>query len=222
MNSAPFAKLVQNIVDYFPNLIAGLLLIVVGVLAGWLIKRIVYQLCVLLRIERLLGSFRWGGEFSKADIRHALFRAIGNVTFFIIFLIFLNAALDAMKLSVLSNMIERGVNIIPRLLIALFIFGIGWIIARGVALSVRRALYREGVPRASLIARFSNAVILLFFFAMALVELDIARVVVIIGFSVIIVTLALLTIILVSMGGKDLLKRTVASLEEKKPKPPVV
>ena len=124
MNSAPFEKLVQNIADYFPNLIAGLLLIVIGVLAGWVIKRIVYQLCIILRIERLLGSFRWGGEFSKADIRHALFRTIGNVVFFIVFLIFLNAALDAMKLSVLSSMIERGVNVIPRLIIALFIFGI--------------------------------------------------------------------------------------------------
>jgi hypothetical protein len=216
MNSAPVEKLVQNIVDYFPNLIAGLLLIVIGVLAGWLIKRIVYQLCVILRIERLLGSFRWGGEFSKADIRHALFRAIGNVAFFIVFLIFLNAALDAMKLSVLSNMIERGVNIIPRLIIALFIFCIGWIIARGVTLSVRRALYREGIPRASLVARFSKAVILLFFFAMALVELDIARVIVIVGFSVVIITLALLTIIIVTLGGRDLVRKTVASLDERK------
>ena len=216
MNSAPFAKLVQNIADYFPNLIAGLLLIVIGVVAGWLIKRIVYQLCVILRIERLLGSFRWGGEFSKADIRHALFRAIGNVAFLIVFLIFLNAALVAMKLSVLSNMIERGVNMIPRLIIALFICCVGWIIARGVKLSVRRALYREGIPRASLAARISNAVILLFFFAMALVELDIARVVVIIGFSVIIITLALLTVIIVALGGKDLVRKTVASLDEKK------
>jgi hypothetical protein len=82
-------------------------------------------------------------------------------------------------------------------------------------LSIRRALYREGIPRASLVARFANAVILLFFFAMALVELDIARTIVIIGFSVIIITLALLTIIIVSMGGKDLLKKTVASLEDK-------
>ena len=216
MNSAPFSKLMQDITGYFPNLIAGLLLILLGLLAGWLIKRIVYQICVVLRIERLLGSFRWGGEFSKADIRHALFRAIGNVTFGIIFLIFLNAALDAMKLTVLSNMIEKGVNIIPRLLVALFIFGIGWIIARGVTLSVRHALYREGIPRASLVARFAKAVILLFFFAMALVELDIARVVVIIGFSVIIITLALLTIIIVSIGGRDLVRKTVASLNEKK------
>jgi hypothetical protein len=216
MNSAPFAKLMQNIIDYFPSLIAGLLLIVIGALVGWLIKRIVYQLCVILRIERLLGSFRWGGEFSKADIRHALFRTIGNLAFFIVFLVFLNAALDAMKLTVLSNMIEKGVGIVPRLISALFIFVVGWIIARGVTVSIHRTLYREGIPRASLIARFSNYVILLFFFAMALVELDIARVIVIIGFSVIIITLALITIIIVAVGRKDLVRKTVASLDENK------
>ena len=174
----------QNIADYFPNLIAGLLLICSELLAGWLIKRIVYQLCVILRIERLLGSFRWGGEFSKADIRHALFRAIGNVTFFIIFLVFLNAALDAMKLTVLSNMIERGVNIIPRLIVALLYSASagsshGELHCPSGALSTGRESrglpWRRGLPK---------AVILLFFFSMALVELDIARVVVIIGFSV--------------------------------------
>lgn len=42
--------------------------VLTGIAAGWLIKRIVYQLCVLLRLERLLRSFRWGGEFSKAEI----------------------------------------------------------------------------------------------------------------------------------------------------------
>jgi hypothetical protein len=214
MNSAPFSRLVQNIADYFPSLLAGIVLIIIGAVAGWLFKRIVYQLCVLLRIERLLGSFRWGGEFSKADIRHALFRTIGNVAFLIVFMIFLNAALDAMKLSVLSNMIEKGVSFIPRLIAALFIFSIGWIIARGATVSIRRALYREGVRRGSLIARFANAVILLFFFSMALVELDIARTLVIIGFSVIIITLALLAVIFATLGGKDLVKKTVESLED--------
>jgi hypothetical protein len=215
MNREPFSKLVQSIIDYFPSLIAGLVLILLGVLAGWLIKRIVFQLCVLLRIERLLGSFRWGGELSKADIRNAFFNAISNVVFFLVFLVFLNAALNAMKLFVLSNLIEKSVGIVPRLLVALVIFGIGWLIARSVALGVRRALYREGVPRATLIARLSSAFVLLFFSAMALTELNIAREVVIIGFSVIILTLAAITVIMVSIGGKELLKKTLDSLDEK-------
>jgi drug/metabolite transporter (DMT)-like permease len=120
-----------------------------------------------------------------------------------------------MKLFVLSNMIQKGVGIIPRLLVALFIFGVGWLIARPVALTVRRALYREGVPKAALIARFSSGVIMLFFSAMALTELDIAREVVIIGFSVVILTLAAVIIILISIGGRELVKKTLDSLDEK-------
>jgi hypothetical protein len=191
-------------------------LILLGILAGWLIKRIVYQLCVLLRLDRLLRSLRWGGEFSKADIRHALFNAIGNAAFVLVFLVFLNAAFAAMQLLILSNLIEKSVAIVPRLLVSLLIFGIGWFIARWAALMVRRALGKEGVPRATLIARFSNAVILLFFSAMALVELNVAREIVIIGFSVIIITLAVLTVIIVTIGGRELVSRTLASLDEKK------
>ena len=215
MNSDPFAQLAESIISYFPSLVAGLVLILLGFLAGWLIKRIIYQLCILLRLERLLRSFRWGEELSKADIRHALYNAIGNVAFVVIFLVFLNAAFAAMKLVILSNLIEKSVGIFPRLLISLFIFGIGWLLARWASLSVRRGLGREGIPRATLIARFSNAVILLFFSAMALVELNIAREIVIIGFAVIIVTLAVVTVIMVSIGGKEIVRKALASFDEK-------
>jgi hypothetical protein len=216
MNSDPFSKLAQSAINYFPSLVAGLILITVGFLAGWLMKRITFQLCILFRLDRLLQSFRWGGEFSKADIRHALFNAIGNVAFVLVFLVFLNAAFAAMKLTAISNLIERSVGIFPRILVSLFIFGIGWFIARWAGLTVRRGLGKEGIPRATLIARFSNAVFLLFFSAMALVELDIAREIVIIGFSVIIITLAVLTIIIVVIGGKVFVNKTIESFDEKK------
>jgi hypothetical protein len=216
MNSEAFSKLAQSIIDYVPSLVAGLVLILLGILAGWLVKRIFYQLCILLRLERLLQSFRWGGEFAKADIRHALFNAISNVAFVLVFLVFLNAAFTAMQLIVLSNLIDKSVGIVPRLLISLLIYTIGWFIARWVAMSVRRGLGREGIPRAGLIARFANAVILLFFSAMALVELGIAREIVIIGFSVIIVTLAVLTVVIFAIGGKEFVRTTLASLEERK------
>lgn len=216
MISDPFSKLAQSFINYFPSLVAGLFLILLGFLLGWLIKRIIYQLCILLRLDRLLQSFRWGAEFSKADIRHALFNGIGNIAFVLVFLVFLNAAFSAMQLLILSNLIEKCVGIFPRLLVSLSIFGFGWLIARWVALTVRRGLGKEGIPRATLIARFCNAVILLFFSAMALVELNVAREIVIIGFSVIIITLAVLTVIIVLIGGKELVNKTLASLNEKK------
>ena len=210
----PLSNVAEKVIGYLPSLFAGLVLILIGWLLGWVAKRIVFQLCVLLRLERLLGSFRWGADFSKADVRFALFNSIGSTAFFLVFLIFLNAALAAMELNVLSNLIERSVSIIPKLIVALIIAGIGWMIARWVGLTVRKTLAKEDVPQATLIARFSSAVLILFFSAMALVELDIAREIVIIGFTVIIITLGALSVVLTALGGRSMVRKVLASLDE--------
>jgi hypothetical protein len=64
--------------------------------------------------------------------------------------------------------------------------------------------------------RFAHAVVLIFFSAMALVELNIARGIVIIGFSVVIITLAVITVLVFALGGGELLKKTITSIEDKK------
>jgi Mechanosensitive ion channel, conserved TM helix len=210
----PLSNVAEKVIEYLPSLFAGIVLMLVGWLLGWVVKRIVFQLCVLLRIERILGTFRWGADFSKADVRHALFNSIGSVAFFLIFLVFLNAAFSTMDLTVLSNLIEKSVSIVPKLIIALIIAGIGWILARWVGLTVRKTLAKEDIPRATLIARFSSAVLILFFSAMALVELDIAREIVIIGFTVIIITLGALSVVLTAIGGRPMVRKVLASLDE--------
>ena len=209
-----FYNVGEKIIGYLPNLFAGLVLLGLGLLLGWLAKRVVAQVCLILRLDRLLRRFRWGEGFSKADVRHALFDSIGNFAFFVVFLVFLNAALASMQLTVLSNLIEKGVLFIPKLLISLVIVGLGWIISSWVSVTIQKALAKEEVPRATLIARFSKSVLLLFFAAMALTELDIAREIVIIGFSTIIVTLGVLTIVLTARGGKSLVNRILRTLEE--------
>ena len=210
----PLSSVAEKVIGYLPSLFAGIILILIGWLLGWIAKRIVFQLCVLLRLERLLGTFRWGADFSKADVRHALFNSIGSVAFFLVFLIFLNAAFATMDLTVLSSLIERSVSVVPKLIVALIIAGIGWMIARWVGLTVRKTLAKEDVPRATLIARFSSAVLILFFSAMALVELDIAREIVIIGFTVIIITLGALSVVLTAIGGRPMVKKVLKSFEE--------
>lgn len=209
----PLSSVAEQIIGYLPSLFAGLVLILVGWILAWAAKRIVFQLCVLLRLDRLLGTFRWGADFSKADVRHALFNTIGSIAFFLVFLIFLNAALTAMNLVVLSNLIERSVSVVPRLIVAFIITGIGWMIARWVGFSVKRVLTREDIPRATLISRFASAVLILFFSAMALVELDLAKEIVVIGFSVIITTLGVLSVVIIAIGGRGMVKKVMAKFD---------
>lgn len=203
----PFFDFGKEIIGYLPNLLGGVLLLAIGWFVGWLTKRIIVQLLVAFRFERLFTRVRWRQTLSKADIRYALFGFIGNIFFFVIFLIFLYTALDAMKLSVLSNLIQNGVLFIPKLIVALIIFGIGWIIAGRVSNSVYNALAKENVPNYSLVSRFVRFAILLFFSAMALAEIQIALEIVIIGFTTIFITLAVLAVVFAIVGGKSYMNK---------------
>jgi hypothetical protein len=202
--SGLFDTFSHDIATYLPKLVGGLVLLVVGWLLGWFAKKLVIRLCAIFHLEQLARRFRWGKDFAKADIRYGVFNTIGNLAFLVVFLVFVQAALVSMQLTVLSHLLEASVLFIPKLLIALLIFGIGWVISNWVSVAIYRNLVKEGLPRVRLISRFSKLVLVLFFSAMALTQLDIAREVVIIGFAVLIAVLGALAIVLVAVTGKSI------------------
>jgi Mechanosensitive ion channel, conserved TM helix len=210
-----FLETGKEIIGYLPNLFAGILLIIIGWFLGWFLKRIIIRVAVLLRLERFLTRIRWGEDFSKADVRYGFYTFLGNIAFFVIFMIFLDNAFRTWKLTVLSDLLEKIIYFFPKIILAVAIFGIGWVIASWAARSASKALHREDIPKASLIARLIKAVLIMLFSAMALVELDIAREIVIIGFATIFITLGLLTVVVAAVGGRNFLKKIGQSLEEK-------
>lgn len=197
-----FLNFGKQIIDYLPNLLAAIVLILIGWLIGWFVKRITIQLLIVLRFERVAFRLQWKRALSKADVRYAVFNFIGDIAFFIVFLIFLTSALDALKLKVISSLIHDSVLFIPKLIIALLIFGLGWIVASRVSNAVYHALLKEKIQFYSLISRLVKFVAVLFFFAMALVETDIAPQIVIIGFTTIMITLGILVIAIVLLNHK--------------------
>lgn len=212
--SGLFFNFSEKIIGYFPNLLAGLVLIGVGWLLGWLAKRIVVKMCMVFKLDRAVERFRWSEGLKKADVRYALYNFIGNIALFIVFLIFLNDALSVLNLGLLSSLLESGIFFLPRFIAAFAIFMAGWFLSGWAAKGVQRALLKEDIPRATLIARFAKTVLLLFFSAMALTELNIAREIVIIGFATIIITLGIITIVFMTRGGKTLAGIILKSLEE--------
>jgi len=212
---SPFLDFGTQIINYLPSLLAGFILLLIGWFVGWLAKRITIQLLVVLRFEKLFMRMQWRRALSKADIRYAVFNMIGNVVFFIVFLIFLNSALAAMKLTVLSTLIQQGVVFIPKLIIALLIMGLGWIVAARISNSVYNALLKENLPHYSIISRFVKFVAILFFSSMALVEIDIAPQIVIIGFTTIMITLGIILIAITVFSGKSSVNNFLNIVEKK-------
>jgi hypothetical protein len=210
-----FIGLVDNIIGYLPSLLAGIILVLIGLLAGWIIKRILVQISILIRIDRFLKRSRWEANFTKADVRYGLYNFIGNIGFVLIFLLFLDNALIAWKLNILSDLLSKGILFLPKIIIAVSIFGLGWLLAFWAEKSILKSLYREEIPRASLISKFIKIILLLFFSAIALVELDVANEIVIIGFATIIITIGAISIVITAIGGKSFVEKIGNSFKEK-------
>lgn len=210
-----FFSFTNSLLAYMPSLVGGIVLLIIGWIVGWIIKKLLVQFSVILRIDRLLGKSRFGADLSKADVRYSLYNLIGNIGFVIVFLIFLDNAFLTWKLNILSDLLSKGILLMPKIITAIAIFGIGWVLASWVERSVMKSLHREEIPRASLIAKFVKGILLIFFSAISLVELDVAREIVIIGFSTIFITLGIITIVIAAVGGKEFLRKIENSFKDK-------
>ena len=219
MNQQMISKLVDQvfleILNYLPRVLASLLLLLAGWFVGWLAKRIVIQLCMIFRVHNYLPRMRWRKALSKADVRDALFNYVGNLVFIAVFIMFIYGALATLKLTVLSNLLEHTIFFLPRAAGCFVIFAIGLFLSNRISVVVHMAVLREGIPRASLIARFVKGAMVIFFSAMALTVLDFARQVLIVGFTVSFASLGALVVVAAVAGGKEMFQKIFHWPEEK-------
>ncbi len=219
MDEKPFASLndvMANIVSYLPTLFSGLVVLVLGIFVAWLISKLVVRVLILLRLDRVIMRLGWGRALEKGDVRHSLFNFAGTVVGLFVFLVFLENAILIWKLTVLSQLVEKLVGLIPQLITAGVILLIGWGVATAVSRSVLRALFQEEFERARLVARIVRAAILVFTCAIALVELDIAVGIVTGAFLIAFGALALGFALAFGLGSK----RAVETMWEKRMAPP--
>jgi hypothetical protein len=219
MEEKPFASVndvMANIVGYLPTLLSGLVVLVLGIFVSWLISKLVVRVLILLRLDRVIMRLGWGRALEKGDVRHSLFDFAGTVIGLFVFLVFLENAILIWKLTVLSELLEKLVGLVPQLITAGVILLIGWGVATAVSRSVQRTLYQEEFERARLVGRIVRAAILVFTCAIALVELDIAVGIVTGAFLIAFGALALGFALAFGLGSKH----AVETMWEKRMAPP--
>jgi len=180
----PLAELADQFIEYVPTLAAGLLVVAVGVVVGWLVKRAIVRVLIWLRLDRLGGRLAWRAAFGKGDVRAALYNLIGTVAMVLVVLLFLGSALDIWGLETLSRNLDSLVVYFPNLVLVALIVGVGILLANTVSARVEDTLEEEGFGRPQLVARTFKAALLVVVVALALWQLNFAREIVLSAFLV--------------------------------------
>lgn len=205
MDQKPIESLrdvVGNITSYLPTLLAGLIVLVLGGIVAWIVARLVVRILIFLRLDRVIVRFGWSRALEKGDVRHSLFGLVGTILGFLVFLVFLENAIVLWKLTVLSQLLENLIRLIPQLIIAAIILLVGWAVAGAASRAVHRALVQEEFAQARLAAKIVRAAILVITCAIVLVEMDIAATIVTGAFLITFGALALSFALAFGLGSR--------------------
>ncbi|OIO12837.1 hypothetical protein COV53_03220 [Candidatus Gottesmanbacteria bacterium CG11_big_fil_rev_8_21_14_0_20_37_11] len=195
---------------FIPKLIAGSLIIFIGLILASLIKDFIIILFKYFRIEKWLQS---AGLVQKDEVvvwPNLIFEVIR----WIIIFIFLMSAIDVWGIPKVADLLNQLLLFLPNVFVAVVIGWIGLISARFVFDIVRHSLSGVGRREALVLGNIAKYSILFFTALIVLTQLGVASELVKILFTGIVSMVAIAFGLSFGLGGKDEAKRILESLRE--------
>ncbi len=144
----PLNQLLIQVFQYAPRLLgAGLLLLIAWIVASAL-RLIISRVLTAAKIDERLGS-----SAALEEERVPLAQTLGNAMYWLVFLLFLPAVLNALELEGLlqpvQGMINQILGFLPNIFAAGLILAVGWFVARIVQQIVSNLLAAIGADQLS-------------------------------------------------------------------------
>jgi hypothetical protein len=210
----------EKITNIAPDALQLIIIIVLGFIIAWRLKLLVRYVLKVVRFE--VFSYRTGltAVLSKASVDRSASEVIAIIAYWCAVFLFFIIALGTLDVYAVDNLVVSIFTYIPRFVIAVFVFLLGYLLSRFLKRAILIGLVNAGVRSAKLISTLFQMLIIILFSAMAIEQLGIARGIVVCTFAISFGGVVLASAIAFGLGGRDLAKeilerRFKASKEEK-------
>lgn len=194
----------DKLASVLPGVLAMLTLLALGVLLGWVARRILTRLARALAFDRRGEAWGLTGAMARARIVRAPSEVLGLVVFWGVFVIFASMGIDALLPAAPGATGAILVQLLPRVLAAFLILVAGWLVANFFGQGVLIAAVNAGVPEAKLLARAARWGVLLFAIATTLTQLGIGKEMVLVAFGITFGGLIFALALAFGLGGRAL------------------
>jgi len=146
--TGPLNSLLEPVMTYLPRVVAGFFLLV----AAWIVATVVRKIMLAVFSASKLDE-KIGGQVHKDGKSVGLSRTFAEIVYWLIFLLFLPAILQALAIQSLlepvTNLFNKVFTFLPNLLSALAIALIGWLVARILQRIIQGLLACTGIDSLS-------------------------------------------------------------------------
>jgi len=208
----PFERFVGMIASFLPNLLVSLILIVAGIICGWLTRRVITGLLRVVKADRFFKKSGMMQALERSGLKDSPSRLIGQLAGWLVVLVFTVIALTALKVPAVENLLSQMLLYLPNLFVAVVILMIGFILGNFLQRTVLIAGVNAGVRLARTASRCVQYGVYFFATAMALEQLGIGRETVLIAFAIMFGGVVLALALAFGLGGRAIAREYLERL----------
>lgn len=199
----PVQQLLSEILVKLPAVLAALLLLLIGMVVGKIARTAVEKFLKFVRVDEYMEKVKINELLARLGFGHSPAFVIGFLVYWLIILVFLVSAANVVQLTVVSQLLERFVLFIPKLIGAVFVVAVGLLLGHFFGEVVLNAATANKLDSAVAFSKVVRIVVMVFAGVMALEQISIDTTIVTSSIQIILGTIGLGLAIAFGMGGKD-------------------
>jgi hypothetical protein len=211
----PINATLLQLASYLPAILGALVILIVGWIIAKLIQRVVTNLLALVRLDAAAEHAGITTFLRKGDIKESVSDLIGKLVYWLIMLIVLVTAVNALGLTTASQLLDKVFLYLPNVIAAIFVIILGTFLAAIVAGIVLTGAANAGMKNSKLLADVARIAIIVFASIIALDQLGIATNLLVSTFSIFVAGAALAFAIAVGLGAKDKVAEIINDISKK-------
>jgi len=214
---ASLERVLTGVAAFLPSLLAMTLALLLSALLAWMIRLVLLRTLRGLKFDTRLEKWGFAGLVGISPGKSPSL-LVCRIVSWVVILFGLLLALLAVEDKLVSHLLIRLFQYLPRLLVALAVVFFGSLLARFLARGVLVGAVNMQIQSARLISQVMKWLLLIITYAMALDHLGIGGDIVKIAFALLFGGVVLALALAVGMGSRDLVRRTLET-QDKTPPP---
>lgn len=206
-------QLQAHALSVLPGLMAGTVIMSIGVLLGWLLGLLADRLLRAAEVDTRADRLGLAGTLETIGVLSTV-RLLARAVQWAIIVLSALLAIHAISPAMASLLIVRALGYMPHLIVGLAILAAGALVSRFAARSVLIAAVNAQLPAARLIAVLARSAIMLLAAAIALEHLGIGRTTVLAGFTIVFGGAIFACALALALGSQDLVRQWIAEALE--------
>src|SRR5690349_2340077 len=161
-------RIIVGIIDFIPNLINGLIILIVGFLLARLVRWVTRTVLQRIGFDPLIERTGITSSLRGLGLRTPLSSIIAQTLFWLLLLSFLITSTRMMQLEAVARLLEQLLAFLPTVIAALIVFLLGGIVARFVGGLITTLATGAGITYAARVGSIVQYLITLFVVILAL------------------------------------------------------